>query len=66
MAFIDEGRQTSVINLGLRVANLRYGGRQRRNGARLSEAELWGVPLAGGWSRGKEPPMDDVHMVQLA
>lgn len=52
-AIIDEGRRTSVISLGLLVVNLRCGGRQRHKGARLSEVELWGVPVAGGWSRGK-------------
>lgn len=53
MAFIDEGRRMSVINLELRVVNLRCGSRQRHKGARLSEGELWGVPAAGGWSRGR-------------
>jgi hypothetical protein len=53
VATIDEGRRTSVIYLRLRVVNLRCGGRQRHKGARLSDVELWGVPLAGGWSRGR-------------
>jgi hypothetical protein len=53
VAFIDEGRRMSVINLGLRVVDLRCGGRQRHKGARLSEAELWGLPGAGGWCRGR-------------
>ena len=48
VAIMDEGRQMSVIGLGLRVVNLRYGSRQRRMGAKLSEAELWGV-LCGSW-----------------
>ncbi len=53
MAFIDESRQMIVISLGLRIVNLRCGGRQRHKGARLSELELWRVPAAGGWSRGR-------------
>jgi hypothetical protein len=40
VAIIDEGRRTSVISLGLRIVNLRFGGRQHHKGARLSEAEL--------------------------
>jgi hypothetical protein len=53
MAFIDESRQMTVISLGLCIVNLRCGGRQRHKGARLSELELWRVPAAGGWSRGR-------------
>jgi hypothetical protein len=53
VAIIDEGRRTFVINLRLRVINLRCGSRQRHKGARLSDVELWGVPSAGGWSRGR-------------
>jgi len=53
VAIIDGGRRTSVLSLGPRVVNLRCGGRQRHKGARLSEAELWGVSAAGGWSRGR-------------
>jgi hypothetical protein len=53
VAIIDEGRRTSVISLGLRVVNLRCGGRWRLEWARLSEVELWGVPAVGGWSRGR-------------
>jgi hypothetical protein len=53
VATIDEGRWTSVISLRLRILNLRRGGRQRRNRGGLSDVELWGVPSAGGWSRGR-------------
>jgi len=53
VAFIDEIRQMSVISLGLRVVNLRSGGRQRHKGAMLSEPELWGLLAADGWSRSK-------------
>ena len=53
VAIIDQNRRTSVIGLGLRVVNLRSSSRQRHKGARLSEAELWGVPAADGWSRGR-------------
>jgi hypothetical protein len=52
VAFIDEIRQMIVISLGLRVVNLRSGGRQRYKGAMLSEPELWGMLAADGWSRG--------------
>jgi len=52
VAIIDEGRRTFMINLRLRVVNLRCGGRQRYKGARLSDVELWGVPSGGGWSHG--------------
>ena len=41
MAIIAKGQRTFVINLRLRVANLRCGGRQRHKGARLSDVELW-------------------------
>jgi hypothetical protein len=40
VAIIDEGRRTFVINLRLRVVNLRCGSRQRYKGARLSDVEL--------------------------
>jgi hypothetical protein len=40
VAIINKGRQTYVINLRLRVVNLRYSGRQRYKGARLSNVEL--------------------------
>lgn len=47
------GRRTSIIGLGLRIVNLRYGGRQCYKGARLFKPELWGVPVIGGWSYGR-------------
>jgi hypothetical protein len=53
VAISDESRRTSIISLGLRVVNLRCGGRQRFKGARLSEAELCGVPVADGFRRGR-------------
>jgi len=37
-----------MIRLGLRVVNLRCGGGQYHKGLRLSEAELWAMPAAGG------------------
>ena len=51
VAIIDESQRT--ISLGLRVVNLTSGGRQRYKRTRLSEAELWGMPAADGWSRGR-------------
>jgi hypothetical protein len=49
----DYYRRKSVISLELRVANLSSGGRQRRERLRLSGPELWDLPAAGGWSRGR-------------
>lgn len=48
MAIIDEGRQKFIIDIKLRIVNLRYGGRQCHQGARLSDVELRGMPLGGG------------------
>jgi hypothetical protein len=53
VAIIDEDRRTFVINLRLRVVNLRCSGRQRHKGARLSDVKLWGVPSGGGWSHAR-------------
>ncbi len=46
MAFIDEIQEMTVINLGLRVVNLRSSRRRRHKGAMLSEPELWGMLAA--------------------
>jgi hypothetical protein len=48
VAIINKARRTFVINLRLRVVNLKYSGRQRYKGARLSDVELRGMPSRGG------------------
>jgi len=53
VAIFDEGRRKFVINLRLRVVNLRCGGRQCQEGATVSDVELWGMSTGGGWSRGR-------------
>lgn len=53
VAIIDEGRRGFMINLRLRVINLRCDGRQRHKGAMLSDVELWDMSTGGGWSRGR-------------
>ncbi len=47
VALLD-GRRTSMIRLGLRVVNLRCGGRRYHKGPRLAEAELRGIGC-GRW-----------------
>jgi hypothetical protein len=49
VAIINEGRRTSGISLGLRVVNLKSGGRRRHKGARPSN----GMFAAEGRSCGK-------------
>jgi hypothetical protein len=52
-AIIDGGRWVFVINLRLRVVNLRCGVRQCHKGATLSDVELWGMSAGGSQSRGR-------------